>query len=249
MPAQYGIIGYPLSHSFSPAFFRKKFAELNTDAIYEAFPLPDVSQFAALIDAHPHILGLNVTIPHKETIVPYLDELDDVAADICAVNCIAFRNGKKKGYNTDVIGFEQSLIKLLAPQHTHALILGTGGSSKAVAYVLKQLGIGFRFVSRNKQQGLLTYEELTPDIIGQTKLIINTTALGMYPNTEGAPAIPYDAITTQHLLYDLIYNPEETTFLTLGKERGAVTKNGFEMLQIQAEASWDIWTMNAAIAE
>lgn len=242
MPALYGIIGYPLSHSFSPAYFRKKFAELHSDAAYEAFPLPDVSQFGALTDAHPGICGLNVTIPHKEAIIPYLDELDDVAAEIGAVNCIYFKNGKTKGYNTDVIGFEQSLIPLLQPQHTHALILGTGGSSKAVAYVLKQLGIAYRFVSRNKQEPYLTYEELSPEIIGQHKLIINTTALGMYPNIEGAPALPYDAIGAQHFFYDLTYNPEETKFLMLGKERGATIKNGFEMLQLQAEASWDIWT-------
>ena len=249
MPALYGIIGYPLAHSFSPAYFKKKFAEHHIDAVYEAFSLADINEFPALLSAHPDIAGLNVTIPHKEAVIEYLDELDSVAAEIGAVNCIVFKNGKKKGYNTDIIGFERSLIPLLQPQHTHALILGTGGSSKAVAYVLKQLGITYQFVSRTRQGDCLTYEELTNEVIDQNKLIINTTSQGMYPNVDSAPALPYDSLTPQHLLYDLIYNPEETVFLSKGIEQGASFKNGFEMLQLQAEAAWDIWAKSNNVPE
>ncbi|MCD6010271.1 MAG: shikimate dehydrogenase [Flavipsychrobacter sp.] len=249
MPALFGIIGFPLAHSFSPAYFKKKFAEQNTDAVYEPFLLNSIEEFPALLQANPTIEGLNVTIPYKEAVLPYLDELDNVAAEIGAVNCIVFKNGKTKGYNTDIIGFEQSLNPLLQPQHTHAMILGTGGSSKAVAYVLKQLGIAYQFVSRVKQNNYLVYEELTPEIIDRHKLIINTTSLGMYPSMESAPALPYNAIGAQHLLYDLIYNPEETVFLTRGKDQGAAIKNGFEMLQLQADASWDIWAIGRNIPE
>lgn len=249
MSALFGIIGFPLAHSFSPAYFKKKFAEHNTDALYEPFLLNNIEELPALLLANPTIQGLNVTIPYKEAVLPYLDELDNTAEEIGAVNCIVFRNGKKKGYNTDSIGFEQSLVPFLQPQHTHALILGTGGSSKAVAYVLKQLGIAYRFVSRAKQHDYLVYEELTPEIISQHKLIINTTALGMYPNVESAPALPYEAISAQHLLYDLIYNPEETLFLARGKVQGAAIKNGFEMLQLQADASWDIWSISRNVPE
>ena len=249
MPALYGIIGYPLSHSFSPAYFRKKFAEQATDAVYEAFPLADITDFPALVQSSPNLCGLNVTIPYKEAIIPYLDDIDYVAARIGAVNTILFRNGRKKGYNTDIIGFEQSLIPLLQPAHMHALILGTGGSSKAVAHVLRELGIALQFVSRTPHDGCIVYGDLTPEIIALHKLIINTTSLGMYPNIDAAPAIPYDAITPQHLLYDLTYNPEETRFLILGKTAGAAIKNGFEMLQLQAEAAWDIWTSGSNIPE
>lgn len=238
----YGLIGYPLTHSFSPAYFRKKFADQGIDALYEAFPLPDISGFPALLSDHPGISGLNVTIPHKEAIIPFLDELDTTAAEIGAVNCITFTDGIKKGYNTDAVGFEQSLVPLLQSQHTHALILGTGGSSKAVAYTLRQLGISFSHVSRDKSEGVLSYDELTDDIIAAHKLIINTSPLGQYPNMDDAPAIPYDSIGAGHLLYDLIYNPEETKFLALGLANGATVKNGFEMLQLQAEASWAIWS-------
>ncbi len=249
MPALYGLIGYPLTHSFSPAYFKKKFAEQRTDAQYEAFPLEHISEFGHLLHTHPELEGLNVTIPYKEAVIPYLDEMDSTAAEIGAVNCITIRKGVKKGYNTDVTGFEQSLIPLLHPRHKQALILGTGGSSKAVAYVLKQLGIPFLFVSREKTEGQLTYDSLTPEIVAQNKLIVNTTPLGLYPNIDGAPGIPYEGIGAQHLLYDLVYNPEETKFLAAGKERGAVIKNGFEMLQLQAEAAWNVWTMGSAVPE
>lgn len=242
MPALYGIIGYPLSHSFSPAYFKKKFAELAIDATYEAFPLPDIAEYRALAGNHPDLCGLNVTIPYKELIIPFLDSLDPIAAEVGAVNTVRFRHGYTTGYNTDVIGFEQSLIPELQPWHTQALILGTGGSSRAVAHVLRQLRIPFLLVSRTAQAGCITYSDLTPEIVARHRLIVNTTSLGMYPNIEGAPSIPYEAIGQQHLLYDLIYNPEESRFLALGRANEAVTKNGFEMLQLQAEASWQIWT-------
>jgi shikimate dehydrogenase len=249
MPALYGLIGYPLTHSFSPAYFKKKFAEQNIDAVYEPFPIEDIAMLPALLKTYPALEGLNVTKPYKETVIPYLDELDTIAAEIGAVNTITLHDGRKKGYNTDATGFEKSLIPLLAPQHTHALILGTGGSSKAVAYVLKQLGIIYQLVSREKQEGCLTYPNLTGEIIAGHKLIINTTSLGLYPHIDAAPAIPYESLTAHHLLYDVIYNPEETKFLSLGKAHGATIKNGFEMLQLQAEAAWDIWSANAAVPE
>lgn len=249
MPALYGLIGFPLNHSFSPAYFRKKFADLNIDAAYEAFPLESISEFPSLLNAYPDLKGLNVTLPYKETVISYLDELDPVAAEIGAVNCINLKNGKKKGFNTDAAGFERSLIPLLESQHTHALILGTGGSSKAVAYVLQQMGISYQRVSREKKAGCITYNDLTVEMMNEHRLIVNTTSLGLYPDMDHAAPIPYDCLGPQHLLYDLIYNPEESKFLTLGKERGAAIKNGFEMLQLQAEASWDIWTINAQIPE
>lgn len=236
----YGLIGYPLTHSFSPAYFKRKFAEQGIEATYEAFPLTQINKFPQLLKTHPSLGGLNVTIPHKEAIIPYLDEVDTTAAEIGAVNCISITNGVKKGYNTDAIAFEQSLVPLLTPQHTHALILGTGGASKAVAYALQQLGIPFQKVSRTKKEGLLTYDELTNEVIAQHKLIINTTPLGM-SDISSAPFLLYDHIGNGHLLYDLIYNPDETAFLAYGLQRGAHIKNGFEMLELQAEASWEIW--------
>ena len=210
--------------------------------LYEAYPLADVAELPAFLATHPHISGLNVTIPHKQSVLPYLHEIDEMVVVTTACNCISIRNGYRKGYNTDVIGFEQSLIPLLRPQHTMALILGNGGGSKAVKYVLMQLGIPFSVVSRENSRRTLSYANLTPAVIDAHKLIINTTPLGMYPDVGIAPSIPYEAIGDQHLLYDLIYNPEETQFLANGRERGAATKNGFEMLLLQAEASWDVWT-------
>jgi shikimate dehydrogenase len=237
---EYGIIGYPLTHSFSPAYFHKKFAEGKINASYKAFPLHDIIEFPSLLKQHADLCGLNVTIPYKESVILYLDELDEIAEQVEAVNCIGIIGGRAKGYNTDVIGFEKSLLPLLKPYHKHALILGTGGSSKAVAYVLKKLNISFQKISRHSN-GFLTYSELTDKILQEHTLIINTTPLGMFPRTADYPPIPYAALTPLHLLYDLIYNPEETRFLELGKKSGATIKNGFEMLEIQAEESWKIW--------
>ena len=238
---QYGIIGHPLTHSFSPAYFKKKFAEQHIDAVYEAFPIATINEFSALLATHPALQGLSVTIPYKETIIPHLHEVDPTAAEIGAVNCITIKNGIIKGYNTDVIGFEQSLIPLLHPQHTQALILGSGGAAKAVAWVLKKLSIAYNEISRSKQPGNLTYHELTGAVIAQYNLIINTTPLGMYPAVDAVPPIPFSSIGPRHLLYDLVYNPGETKFLSLGKAQGAAIKNGYEMLHLQAEAAWDIW--------
>jgi shikimate dehydrogenase len=241
MPALYGIIGFPLEHSFSPAYFKKKFADQRIDAEYRAFPLKDISQLNGLLNPLAGIRGLSVTIPYKQAVIPFLDEVDDVAQQVGAVNCIAIRNGRKKGYNTDVIGFEQSLVPLLHAHHTHSLVLGTGGAAKAVTYVLAQLGIKHQSVSRDKKNGI-PYNELTTDTIDHHKLIINTTPVGMYPHVDEAPPIPYDAIGPQHLLYDLIYNPEETKFLASGRAMGTAIKNGYEMLHLQAEAAWNAWT-------
>ncbi len=241
MSVRYGLIGYPLQHSFSPAYFKMKFAANNIDATYELFPIESINEFSALLNNYPELAGLNVTTPYKESVIRYLDQMDPVAIAIDAVNCIVIRNGKTKGYNTDATGFEKSLNPLLKSQHTNALILGTGGSSKAVAYALTQLGIAYKKVSRLKAEGVLSYEELSAEMISLHKLIINTTPVGMYPNMDDMPPLPFDHITEHHLLFDLIYNPEETKFLAMGREKGAVVKNGFEMLQLQAEASWEIW--------
>lgn len=242
---KYGIIGYPLSHSFSPAYFRKKFAGMGLDATYDPFPLADISELPGLIEKHHTLAGLNVTLPYKELVMPFLREIDEVAASIGAANCLAIKNGLIKGYNTDAEGFEQSLVPLLTPRHSRALVLGTGGASRAIVYVLSQLGIPYRSVSGSEAPGSLSYAELTTDIISQHKLIINTTPVGMYPEITGKLPIPFDGIGQDHLLYDLIYNPEETTFLAEGRQRGAAIKNGFEMLVLQAEASWNIWSRQA----
>lgn len=244
----YGIIGYPLTHSFSPAYFRRKFAEQHIEAAFEAFEVIAADELLNLVKTYPQLRGLSVTIPHKEAVIPLLDEVDGTAWEIGAVNCIAIKEGIAKGYNTDVIGFEQSLAPLLEPGHTHALILGTGGASKAVAYVLKQLGISYEFVSRGSHKGVHAYGSLTADAIASHKLIVNTTPLGMYPNMDDMPPIPYEGVGSGHLLYDLIYNPEQTKFLAMGRQHGAAVKNGFGMLELQAEASWRIWTGGGLIA-
>jgi shikimate dehydrogenase len=240
MPAQYGLIGYPLSHSFSPKWFSEKFAAEDIDATYKPYPLEHVEDILDLLANYP-LKGLNVTIPYKESIIDFLDSLSPEAKAIGAVNCIDIRNGKRTGHNTDIIGFERSLTPLLQPHHTKALVLGTGGAAKAVNYVLDKLGIDRQSISRNKTENTLTYSELTEEVISTHTLIINTTPLGMSPNTDEAPPIPYNHLTKKHLLYDLIYNPSETKFLAQGKANGVKTKNGHEMLTLQAEASWNIW--------
>lgn len=241
---QYGLIGYPLSHSFSKGYFAEKFLKENiTDANYDVFPLEKIEDFTALYQNKENLIGLNVTIPYKQQVIPFLDELDETSANIGAVNTVKFTQGKRIGYNTDAYGFEMSLKPMLQSHHTNALILGTGGASKAVEYVLKKLGISFQYVSRNKSDNTISYEQLDEFIIHNSKLIINCTPIGMYPNVDVAPNIPYNAISEKHLLYDLVYNPEETLFLKKGKEKGAQTKNGLEMLYLQAERSWEIWNI------
>lgn len=241
----FGLIGYPLGHSFSEKFFTKKFQKENIHACYKLFPIENIQLFHQILEKNPTIEGLNVTIPYKEQIVPYLDELDKTAAEIGAVNVIKIKKDvnqvKLIGYNSDIIGFEQSIRPLLTEHHKKALILGTGGASKGVAYVLKKLNIDYTFVSRNKNVDCFTYEELNKEIINSHTLIVNCSPIGTYPNTEVCPNIPYEGLSKQHLLYDLIYNPEKTLFLKKGEMEGATIKNGLEMLHKQAISAWEIW--------
>ncbi|MDX1331966.1 MAG: shikimate dehydrogenase [Robiginitalea sp.] len=239
---RFGLIGKDISYSFSPGYFAEKFRKLGLkDCIYEIYDLPEISAFPDLLQQHPDLSGLNVTIPYKEAVIPYLNHLEKQAREIGAVNTLRFTQNGLEGHNTDVTGFRESLRPLLTPADRAALILGTGGASKAVAFGLGQLHIPFRFVSRNPKDGQLSYEELNPELLEQYQVLINCTPLGTFPEVEGAPSLPYEAIGPTHLLYDLIYNPPETTFLKEGKQRGARIKNGLEMLRLQAEASWEIW--------
>jgi shikimate dehydrogenase len=257
----YGLIGYPLSHSFSKQFFTEKFEnEKIRDTEYHVFPMEHISELPALLKAHPDLCGLNVTIPHKLSVLKYLDWIEHDAKSAGAVNCIRISSespveaafsgevGVKghdfrlEGFNTDIYGFEMSLRPLLKDHHDQALVLGDGGAARAVKCVLESLGINFRVVTRKPIPGNLLFSELKPHHIKQHTLIVNTTPLGTSPNVDESPPIPYDAITHDHLLYDLIYNPEKTLFLKKGEDHGAVIKNGYEMLVLQAEKSWEIWT-------
>ena len=242
----YGLIGYPLGHSFSQQYFSEKFArEGITDARYELFPLENIAGLPLLLSQHPDLRGLNVTIPHKETVVPFLHELDETARAVGAVNCIKIENQRLKGFNTDVIGFEKSLKTMDAhAKHdgTKALILGTGGASKAVAYVLKKRGIPFQFVSRNPAgENQISYAAVHRLPSAVYRLIINTTPLGMSPHKDTCPDLPFERLSPQHLVYDLVYNPAETLLLQRAKKQGCAVKNGLEMLYLQAEAAWQIW--------
>jgi shikimate dehydrogenase len=237
-----GLIGKKLGHSFSKRYFENLFQERDIHGSFDLIELEEINAFEAI--KKQDYKGLSVTIPYKETIISYLDELDESAAAIGAVNCIhCLENGKLRGYNTDLIGFEQSLIPLISERTDikKALVLGTGGASKAVGQVLKKLSIDFVIVSRDKAKGQLSYSEISQEILEDHFLIINCTPLGMFPEVDAAPEIAYESLTKQHLLYDLVYNPEETLFLKKGKERGATIKNGLEMLYLQAEAAWKIW--------
>jgi shikimate dehydrogenase len=257
----YGLIGYPLSHSFSQKFFTEKFEkEKIADSEYNVFPMEHIRELPALLSANPHLCGLNVTIPHKLSVLKYLDWIEHDAKTAGAVNCIRIsaqsaveavfsgevgikgHNFRLEGYNTDIYGFEVSLRPFLKDHHDQALVLGDGGAAKAVKCVLESLGINFRVVTRKPFPGNLLFKDLKPRDIKQHTLIINTTPLGMSPNVDEYPPIPYEAITDDHLLYDLIYNPEKTLFLKKGEEQGAAIKNGYEMLVLQAEKSWEIWT-------
>ena len=241
----YGLIGKKLGHSFSADFFNKKFEKEGIDESYHLFPLESIEKFPELLDSQPELKGLNVTIPYKQEVMRYLDEIDDDAEKIGAINVIKISNkGAEKylkGYNSDYIGFLSSLQPLLTPEIKSGLILGTGGASKAVAYALKKLGIDVTFVSRNPLPGQLSYEDLDEDIINRNLLIVNTTPLGMSPDISSYPPIPYHYLTDKHLCYDLVYNPLETEFLKRCKEQGTQVKNGLEMLYNQALAAWDIW--------
>ena len=244
---RFGLIGYPLSHSFSAGYFAKKFAALNiSDAVYENFSVENIDIFKDLLKKYSDFAGLNVTIPYKEQVMQYLDEIDVVALEVKAVNTIKFtRKDNKlilKGFNTDIYGFETSLKPLLEPHHKKALILGTGGASKAIKFILNKLGIEFVSASiLELQENEIRYEDINKAMIEDRLLIINATPLGTYPKVDTCPSIPYEFITPRHVLFDLVYNPEVTLFLKKGKERGAKTKNGLEMLHLQAEKAWEIW--------
>lgn len=242
---KYGIIGLPLGHSFSPGFFNEKFQNEGIDAIYEKYELPQIDALTEVLAMNPELRGLNVTIPYKQQVIQYLDELSDEARAIGAVNVVRIRHeGKKlklKGFNSDVIGFSRSIEPYLAKHHKKALVLGTGGASKAVEYSLQKLGLETLKVSRHKSEETITYDDVTPELIKEYNVIVNCTPVGMYPHTEECPQLPYESMDNHTLLYDLIYNPDETLFMKKGSEHGAVVKNGLEMLLLQAYASWEFW--------
>ncbi len=242
----FGLIGYPLQHSFSKKFFMEKFQKEAIDAEYVNFEIPSIQEFNNIRSTTPHLCGLNVTLPYKEKIIPYLDRLAESAQKVGAVNVIQIIKEQNKittiGHNSDLYGFYESIKPLIQPKtHTRALVLGTGGASKAVIQGLIQLNIEPQLVSRKRKKGTLTYEDLTSNIIEQYKVIVNCTPLGTYPNVDSCPDLPYNQITPNHLLYDLAYNPETTLFLKKGIAQGAQTINGLRMLHLQAERSWEIW--------
>ena len=239
----YGLIGRNISYSFSKKYFTEKFQSENlTDCSYENFDIQSVEEFPAIIANNPDLKGLNVTIPYKEIIIPYLNKLSKNAAIIGAVNVICFtKKGKLKGYNSDYYGFEKSLKPLLQSHHKKALILGTGGASKAVSYALDKLSIPYTFVSRGINETAINYNQINSDTIDNYKIIINCTPIGTSPNIDEFPPIPYQYFTEKHIAFDLIYNPEETAFLIKAKANGAITKNGYTMLVFQAEKAWKIW--------
>ena len=260
---KYGIIGFPLGHSFSRGFFTEKFTREGIDAQYLNFEIPDVAMLEDVLRENPELRGLNVTLPHKQTVIPLLDELSDEAREIGAVNVIKISQldnftieqlpddkivkssnskiVKLKGFNSDIIGFTESISPLLQPHHKKALILGTGGASKAIRVGLNRLGIKWTYVSRTPREGMLTYSTLTPEVMEQYTVIVNCSPVGMFPKVDEAPAIPYELLTPKHLLFDCVYNPEDTLFMKKGREQGAIVKNGLEMLHLQAVASWEFW--------
>lgn len=240
---QFGLIGKNIAYSFSKKYFTEKFANGNlSDCAYDNFDIQSIEKFPQLITDYPQLKGLNVTIPYKEAVIPYLDQLSDKAAKIGAVNVIRFtKKGNLKGYNSDYYGFMKSLEPLLQPHHQKALILGSGGAAKAVAFALKQLGILYTFVSREEKEGRIDYDRINATTFDNYQIIINCTPLGTSPNTEAFPPIPYEYFSGKHIAFDLIYNPEETLFLKKAKQHGAITKNGYEMLVFQAEKAWKIW--------
>ena len=247
----FGLLGYPLGHSFSRAFFNDKFAREGIPAEYLNFEIPDIGQLPNILAEHQDLRGFNVTIPYKQAVIPYLDRLSDEARAIGAVNVVKVDRSAERtiltGYNSDVIGFTESIRPLMQPHHKRALVLGTGGASKAICHGLEKLGIEWRYVSRHRSQTgedgheSFTYSDITPALLADYTVIVNCTPLGMFPNTDAAPTIPYAALSPRHLLYDLVYNPEVTEFMRQGRRFGATVKNGLEMLHLQALASWDFW--------
>ena len=238
---RYGIIGFPLGHSFSRAFFTEKFQKEHIDAEYVNFEIPSAHLLPEIVRSNPHLRGLNVTLPYKEAVIPMLDSMSDEAREIGAVNVIQVREGRLKGFNSDIIGFMGSLRPLLKPWHQHALVLGTGGASRAIRVGLERLGLDWTYVSRTAAEGRLTYSALTPEVMEHFQVIVNCSPVGMFPKVVACPDIPYHLLSPRHLLYDLVYNPEETLFLKRGAQQGATIKNGLEMLHLQALASWEFW--------
>lgn len=244
----YGLIGYPLGHSFSRKFFTEKFEKEGIDAQYLNFEIPSIEEFPEIIKNNPELRGLNVTIPYKQQVMQYLDEISEEAKAIGAVNVVKCQLSTVNcqlhltGYNSDVIGFVESIKPLLKPHHKKALILGTGGASKAIRYGLeKKLGMKTLFVSRSAREGMITYEEVTAEVLKEYEVIVNCSPVGMYPHVDECPALPYEAMNESNLLYDLVYNPLETLFMKKGAAQGATVKNGLEMLHLQAIASWEFW--------
>ena len=242
---KYGLIGYPLGHSFSIGYHNQRFADEGINAKYINFEISNIEQLIEVLSQNPELKGLNVTIPYKEKVMEYLDYISPEARAIGAVNVIrVIHEGKKivlRGYNSDVIGFTQSIEPMLESYHKKALVLGTGGASKAVAYGLKSLGVEPVFVSRYERPGTIQYQNITPDVVKEYNVIVNCTPLGMFPKVDSCPDLPYEALDDRNILYDLIYNPDETLFMKKGAERGAAVKNGLEMLLLQAFASWEYW--------
>ncbi len=243
---KYGLIGYPLGHSFSISYFNQKFQDEAINAIYDNFEIPPIDALDEVLSSNPTLPGLNVTIPYKEKVMPFLDSVSPEARSIGAVNVIRVihegNNIRLKGYNSDVIGFTKSIEPMLDHKwHKKALILGTGGASKAIDYGLRNLGLDTVFVSRYERPGTIQYKTITPEVVREYNVIVNCTPLGMYPKTEECPLLPYEAMDSHTILYDLIYNPDETLFMKRGEEYGAQTKNGLEMLLLQAFASWEFW--------
>ena len=241
---RYGLIGHPLKHSQSRFYFNEKFEHEGLDCRYQRFDLKSIEEIHEVMETYPDLCGFNVTIPYKEAIIPLLDEIDPTAKEVGAVNVVTIQNGRLKGYNTDVYGFSQLLERALKGKEVeHALVLGTGGASKAVRYVLKQKNIPFSAVSRSPEKGDYTYETLTDEILRQNHLIINTTPLGMAPKFDDFPDLHYQALSNKHILIDLIYNPKETAFMELGRTWGAKVYNGWQMFEEQAKKTWEIFQL------
>lgn len=238
---KYGIIGNPLGHSFSKGFFTEKFAKEGIDAQYLNFQIPEIGKLTDVLKENPELRGINVTLPYKTEVIPFLDELSDEAIEIGAVNVVQIRNGHLKGFNSDIIGFTRSIQPLLKPHHKKALILGTGGASRAIRVGLTRLGLEWKYVSRTPREGMITYNDITAETLKEYEVIVNCSPVGMFPKVDECPAIPYEFLTADNLLYDLVYNPEDTLFLKRGREQGARGKNGLEMLHLQAIASWEFW--------
>jgi shikimate dehydrogenase len=241
----FGLVGYPLTHSFSQKYFTEKFASLglSMECSYENFSIPSIEELSTLLLQKKFLHGFNITIPYKKKVIPFLHQVSPEVAAIGACNCVLLKDKQLIGYNTDIIGFEQSLKPFLKSHHTHALVLGTGGAAAAVIYVLNKLKIAHLSVSRTASETGIGYESLNESLLSKYTLIINTSPVGQYPAITAAPAIPYHYLTSQHHLYDLIYNPTETQFLLNGKAQGATIQNGYEMLVLQAEESWRLWNV------